>query len=100
MKNPKTVAVISYLTWVGWIAAFVMRDENDDFETHHINQSLIINIASIAGSAISMIPGLPMQGTIRGIAWCAVTVFWFIGIIRAFKGSSEPLPFIGDLHLI
>jgi uncharacterized membrane protein len=99
-NNPKTIAVISYLTWIGWIAAFVMRDENDEFETHHINQSLLINLSFIAISVIGLVPGLPLSGTIHGIVWCGGVAFWFVGIIRAFKCSMQPLPFIGDLHLI
>ena len=99
-NNPNTIAVISYLTWIGWIAAFILRDEKDEFETHHINQSLIINLGFIAISAIWAVPGMPLRGSIHGIVWCAGMVFWCIGLVRAFKNSTQPLPLIGDLHLI
>lgn len=100
MNNPKTIAVISYITWIGWVAAFVTRDENDHFQTHHINQSLIINLISLAGSAIWVIPDLPMKAKLRGVVWCATFVLWLIGIVRAAKGSTESFPLIGDLHII
>lgn len=96
--NSKTAAVISYITWIGFIIALVIRDPSDRFTAHHMNQSLVLSIVGTLGGAIAIIPIL--GGMIAGIVSLAVFVFEVIGIYRAATGSMEPLPIIGDIHLI
>ena len=44
---------------------------------------------------------IPVIGSIAaGIVSLGVLVFWVMGIYRAATGSTEPLPLIGDIHLI
>ena len=39
-KNTKLCSVISYITWVGFIIAFLIRDQEDEMVKHHLNQAL------------------------------------------------------------
>lgn len=97
-ENSKLCAVISYITWIGWIIAFVIRDKEDEFVRLHLNQALILNIAAIVGAVIGFIPVI---GTIiSGIISLAVFVFAIWGIVRAVQGSSDPLPFVGGITLV
>ena len=33
-NRARRVAVLSYITWIGWIIAFLIRDKYDEFQTH------------------------------------------------------------------
>ena len=58
----------------------------------------MINIASVLGGVLGVIPII--GNLAASIVSVAVLVFWIMGIYRAAIGSTEPLPFIGDIHLI
>ena len=97
-SNSKTAAVISYITWLGFLIALVMRDPADRFTAHHLNQALVLNIAGLIAGALNVIP---IVGNIAGLViGVGVFVLDIMGIVRAASGSMEPLPFIGDIHLI
>ena len=53
MEKSKLLAVVSYITWVGWIIALIMRDKNDSLVSCHLNQALMLNIVCTIGSIIS-----------------------------------------------
>ncbi|MBR1457595.1 MAG: hypothetical protein IJ594_10625 [Oscillospiraceae bacterium] len=97
-KNTKLFSVISYITWIGWIAAFVLSEKDDKLVRHHLNQALVINIIETVGTFLTRMGGL--FAVIGEIVDLAVLVFFIMGIVRAAKLSDEPLPLIGDIHLI
>ena len=98
IRNPRTVAVVSYITWIGFLIAIIIRDPTDRFTAHHMNQALILSIAGLLGGAVAIIPVL--GGIASGIISLALFVLQILGIYRAATGSMEPLPLIGDFHLI
>ncbi len=96
--NNKTAAIVSYITWIGFLIALCIGDRSDRYVSHHLNQALVLNILSIVGGVLEVIPVI---GSIAaGIVSLGVLVFWVMGIYRAATGSTEPLPLIGDIHLI
>ena len=97
-NNRNVIALISYITWVGFLIALVAGDRSDRFIMHHMNQALVINIASVVGGVLAVIPLL--GGMAASIVSLAVFVFDIMGIISAYRGSTDPLPLIGDIHLI
>lgn len=97
-SNSKAAAIIAYITWVGFIVALIIRDRFDSYTSHHLNQALVINILSMLGGLVAVIPFLGSM--VSGAVSLAVLVFWVLGIYRAATGSTEPLPLIGDIHLI
>ena len=97
-SNAKVAAVAAYITWIGFIIAIIIGDRSDRYVMTHINQALVINIVSILGGVLAAIPLL--GGIIGWIVSLAVFVFAVMGIVRAAVGSDEPLPVIGDIHLI
>ena len=98
MEKNKTAAIISYITWIGFIIAFCIADRSDRFTAHHLNQALVLNILSVVGGVLRVIPLIGNMAA--GLVELVVLVFWVIGIYRAATGSMQPLPFIGDIHLI
>ena len=97
-KNSRTVAVVSYITWIGWIIAFLIRDRNDAFVAHHLNQALLINLLKIAGGLCVM---LPRYGeALSSVVGVAAFVLIIIGIYRAANWRTDPLPVIGEIRLL
>lgn len=92
------LAVVSYITWIGWIVALLMRDQNDTLVRRHLNQALILNLVSVASGILIRLGGIfRIAGGVIGVA-CTVFAIW--GIVRALQKSEEPLPLIGDYTLI
>ena len=51
--DPKTIAIIAYLTVIGLVVAFVLNNEKkDEFAAFHIKQSLGLVIISLGLSLI------------------------------------------------
>jgi len=84
MKNTKVLSVISYITWIGWIVAFILRDKYDRVVTQHLNQALALNIVGILVSAGTRIGGA--IGWIAGIISLISLILAIWGIIRAISG--------------
>ena len=97
-NNSRTVAVASYITWVGWIIAFLIRDKTDGFVAHHLNQALVINLLKIAGGLCAALPHV--GHSISGVVGVGAFVLIIMGIYRAAHWNSDPLPLVGELHLI
>ena len=96
-KN-KTAAIASYITWIGFLIALCIGDRSDRYFSHHLNQALVINLLSIVGGVLKVIPLIGNMAA--GAVSLVVVVFWVLGIYRAATGSTQPLPFIGDIHLM
>ena len=97
-KNTKLYSVISYITWIGFLAAFFLSEKDDKMVRHHLNQALVINILETIGTFISRLGGV--FGLLGSLIDLAILVFFIMGIVRAAKLSDEPLPLIGGFHLI
>jgi len=96
--DAKKTAVVSYITWIGFLIAYFIGDKTSAFARQHMNQALIINLAAIAGSFIANIP--VFGKAVGGVISLAAFVFWIMGLMRAIKESDEPLPIIGDYEII
>ena len=98
MTKSKILSVVSYITWIGLIIAFILRDKGDSLVRRHINQALMLNIVCTVGSIISR---FGLIGALVGwVINIAAIVLMILGIYRAVKGSEEPLPFIGGITLL
>lgn len=92
------IAAASYITWIGFLIAMIMGGGRDRLTAHHLNQALVLNLASIVAGVLRVIPLI--GGIASDIASLALLVLVIMGIARALKGSTEPLPIVGDIHLI
>jgi len=94
VEEGKTIAIISYLTWVGLIIAFVMNNEKkNSFAKYHIRQSLGLVLAAFVLGFIFIIPIL---GWLVGmVGYLVLFIFWVMGLISAINGQEKPVPVIG-----
>ena len=96
-KHIKAFSIISYITWIGWIIAFVFGDREDRVLKQHINQALALNIIGILVSTGSRIGGI--IGWAAGIIALLALILTIMGIWRAAHLNDEPLPIIGNFRI-
>jgi len=85
-NNAKLVAILSYITIIGWVIALILHQQNKTaLGGFHLRQALLLMIAGL----LSMIP---MLGMILGIV---LFVFWILGLVSAIQGKQKELPLIG-----
>lgn len=88
--DPKIIAIISYITIIGWVIALLLHQNNrSELGAFHIRQTLGLFLTGLILSFI------PIIGWILGII---VFVFWIIGLINAINGEMKPVPVVGKLY--
>ena len=97
-RNTRFYSVISYFTWIGFAAAFLLHDRGDHLVQHHLNQALVLNLIETIGGFLSRRRGF--TGLAGEVIDVVCLVLLLMGIVRAVKMSDEPLPLIGDIHLL
>jgi uncharacterized membrane protein len=91
----KTVAIVAYITIIGFIAAIVIHsNKKTKLGAFHLRQCLGIFIAGFACSFLMIIPILGwIAAPILGIC---LLVFWIMGLISAINGQMKPVPLLGE----
>lgn len=94
VSEGKTIAIVSYITIIGLIIAFVLNnDKKNTFASYHIRQSLGLGIFAIALLIIGFVPYIgPIINMLGSIL---LLVLWILGIINAANGEEKPLPIVG-----
>ncbi|MGI6573246.1 MAG: DUF4870 domain-containing protein [Fermentimonas sp.] len=96
-EQDNSIAIISYLTLIGLVIAFVMNNEKKQpFARYHIRQSLGLNVTGIALGLVNVIPFL-------GWIICFIGIFVLLymnimGIINAVNRKEKPLPILGKQY--
>lgn len=101
--DAKVTGIVSYLSWIGWIIAFLAGDKEG--AKFHLNQSLVIMISMTVLSILSMVAGvIPVVGLIIslvvGILSLVLFVFWILGLVAACKQEEKAVPVIGNIQLL
>lgn len=97
--NSKTLAMISYITIIGWLVAFFQTRENRaPLVKFHLEQALGLFIVGFLWSValrilIAIMPVLASASTVLSML---PLVFMVMGIINASKEEFKPLPIFGD----
>ncbi len=106
--NGKTVAIVSYLSIIGWLIAYfaMHNDKKTDLGSYHLRQTLLFYLAYLCFYILWSILIVPLlftslsmialAGTLFWLIDVAFIVFWVIGFIAAVNGQKKPIPFIGD----
>lgn len=91
----RTVAILSYITILGFIAAiFMHQSHKTPLGAFHLRQMLGIVLTAVAGAVCGVVPILGW------IVWFVVVlgvfVLWLIGLLSALKGETRPVPILGE----
>ncbi|WP_394748674.1 hypothetical protein [Spongiimicrobium salis] len=96
-EEGKTMAIISYITVIGLLIAFIMNNsKNNAFAQFHIGQSVRIAILGAANYVLNWF--LPSGlWFISSIISLGILVFMILGVVNAINLKDEPLPVIGTI---
>jgi uncharacterized membrane protein len=91
----KTVAILCYVTIVGFIAAiFIHQSRKTQLGAFHLRQVLGMILTGVVGGVCAVVPILGW------IVWFLVVigmfVLWLLGLIAAIKGDMRPVPVLGE----
>jgi uncharacterized membrane protein len=94
VEEGKTMAIISYLTIIGTIIAYVMnKDKKNTFASFHIRQHIGITLLYLVNAFVIG----KFSGTASWIVSIFILVLWFIGFIGAVQGQEKRVPLLGDM---
>ena len=96
----KTVAIVSYITIIGWIVALVMNSSaKTSLGAYHLRQSLGLMIVAI-GTMIIRVPlmFIPIFGFGVNLALSiSLLILWILGLVAAANQEEKPSPFVEEL---
>ena len=93
-SEDKTVAILSYLTIIGFIVAIVMHgNKKTRLGAFHLRQVLGIVVTGFAIGVVAIIPILGWLVAIVGMIFLFLA--WIMGLIGAATGKQTPAPVIG-----
>ncbi len=104
--NKRTTDIVSYLTWIGLVVAFLAGDRRSS--RFHLNQALVLTIIGVLWTVVyrvaSVVLGIMTFGLINGIlgalnalVWVVLLVLTIMGLVNAVQGVEKPLPLIGGI---
>lgn len=95
MTNGKTIAIISYITFIGTIVAFIMNsNQRNTFAAFHIRQTLGLSLFSFINSIFLVrFVGAYVVGAIA----LGLLVLWIIGLVGAIQGEQKKIPLFADI---
>ena len=108
----KTVAILSYITLVGFIIAIIQHNNNKTkLGAYHLRQAVGLICTSVALVIFLYLLALPMFGMsfrdaldyatflsiISFLIWSGLLVLLIFGIVNASRGQEKPIPLFGKL---
>lgn len=99
--DPKTAALVSYITFIGWLFsyAFLYPEKKTEYSRFHLRQSLLIHIFSLLLKIAFSFNMPPRTGPDIVVIVLAVLLFitWLTGFWDAIQGRMRPVFLIGSL---
>lgn len=102
MKKEGSLAVLSYVTPIGWILAYLLYRSNrkSSLVIYHLRQSLGLHILVIALLPVRIIfLQVPYGAAVRAVVdllWAALALAAVQGALKAYEKRQRPLPLIGE----
>ena len=94
VQDGKMIAIISYITVIGTIIAFIMNQSKQNyFASFHIRQAIGIFLLGMVVNFISRFTDFGWLDTILAIG---VFILWIMGLISAIQGKEQSVPLLGD----
>lgn len=94
VKEGKTIAIVSYITIIGTVIAFVMnQNKHNSFASFHIRQAIGV---FLVGLIVNFLQRFSNFGWVDWLLGAFVFVLWIIGLIGAIQGEEKRVPLLGD----
>src|SRR3954470_9791659 len=89
VAEDKTIAILAYITLIGFIAAIVMNSsKKTQLGAFHLRQMLGLFLTGIVCI-------IPLLGILIALF---LFVLWIMGLISAIKGEMKPVPLLGAMY--
>ena len=101
-KEDTTVAILTYITIIGFVIAIVMHSSKKTaLGAFHLRQGLGLFITGLVIWLPCMILSMiPVVNVLMILVWPLVGiglfVLWIMGLIAAINGQQKPLPVVGE----
>lgn len=101
-EDGKTVAIVSYITLIGWLIAYfgMHKDKRTELGSFHLRQTLLLYIVGIILQVLQrIILSIAPSGfvvTIFTILSIVLFILWIIGLIGAIQGTKREIPLLGQ----
>lgn len=94
IQEGKTLAIVSYFTFVGLIIAIIQNlNKKNPFTAFHSRQMLGLILLLI----FSNVTEKYVNSWLGTLFWFATFIFWVFGLINAINGEAKLAPFFGKL---
>lgn len=100
-SEDKTIAILAYLTIIGFIVALVLNmSKKTRLGAYHLRQTLGFFLTAVAvGVAGFVLLFIPILGHLCLLAlWLGMFVLWILGLLSAIQGEMKPMPVVGPLY--
>ncbi|MBB5624052.1 putative membrane protein [Pedobacter cryoconitis] len=101
-EDGKSVAIVSYITIIGWLIAYfgMHKDKRTELGSFHLRQTLLLYIVAFILQIVQrIILSIAPSGfvfTIFSILSLIIFILWIIGLIGAIQGTKKEIPLIGQ----
>ena len=103
-KEDSTVALLAYITLIGFIIAIVMHSSKKTaLGAFHLRQVLGLFITSfVIWIPCLIISFIPFVNFLMVLVWpllgISLFVLWVMGLIAAINGQQKPMPVVGEYY--
>ena len=97
----RTVAILSYITLIGFIVAIVMHSSKKTaLGSFHLRQALGLLVTGLAfGFCVIILAFIPIIGWLAiALGWLSLLVLVIMGLIGAASGQQKPVPVLGEYY--
>lgn len=95
VSEDRTVAILSYITLIGFIVAIVMHSsKKTKLGAYHLRQMLGLVLGGLVGGVLAAIPFIGW--ILFPVIWIILIVLWVIGLLAAVNGQIKPVPLLGE----
>ena len=93
-KEGKTAAIISYITILGTIIAFIINQkEKNNFASFHIRQAIGIYLLIFVINLMDRYMGIDW---LNAVLYIGALILLIIGLVGAIQGEEKKVPLLGD----
>lgn len=104
VAEDRTVAILTYITIIGFIIAIVMHNgKKTTLGAFHLRQGLGLFLSGLVlWIPCMLLAVIPFLGFVTVLLWplvlIALFVLWLMGLIAAVNGQQKPMPVVGEYY--
>lgn len=97
--NPRTAAVVCYITFIGWLISYfaLYKNARNPITAYHLRQTLLLHILTFIMNIISAYVFWYQYAAKIILVALGIGMFilWLLGLIDALNGRQKPVPLLG-----